>query len=116
MDRNAAILVIEDSDEFEPGAKRFEILAQRRYPDVVSVFEFGDRTLGDVEPTGELRLADSLAMAELEQTDLLKRLGAHSGDPLGRAVLGGDVVTKGRELGSCHQINPSVRSSSRYSS
>lgn len=44
MDRDAALLVVEHGDELEPRAEGFEVLAQRRHPHVVSVFEFGDRT------------------------------------------------------------------------
>ena len=68
MHRDASILVIEDRDEFEAGTECFEVLAQGRHPDVICVFKFGDRTLGDVEPSGELRLADRLTVAELERS------------------------------------------------
>src|SRR5947209_10669274 len=75
VDGYASVLVVEDSDELEASTEGFEILAQRGDADVVGVFELRDRALGDVEPSGELGLADGLGVAKLVEADLLAGLG-----------------------------------------
>src|SRR5262249_4442134 len=97
-------------------AERIEILAECRDAHVVGVFELRDRTLGDIEPTGKRRLAHRFAVTELVETDLLERFRSRLRDPLGRARTRDDILAKFGELGSRHQINPSSRSSFKYTS
>ena len=116
VNRHPAVLVSEHGDELQASAERFEVLTQRRPARVVGVLELGDRPLLDVESAGEFGLADRLAVSKLVQPDLLERLGTQSGEPLDSAGLGDHGGAEFGELGSCHQISPSLRSSSRYSS
>jgi hypothetical protein len=116
VDRDPPFLVLEDGDELEPRAESFEVLTERRDADVVGVLELGDRPLRDVEAAGELDLADGLGVTELVEPDLLEGLGALRGEALLGAGPSLDFVAELGELGSCHQINPSRFSSSRYSS
>jgi hypothetical protein len=88
--RHPTVLFVEHGDELEAGAERFEVLTQRRHAYVVGVLELGDRDLADVEPGGELDLADCLAVPKLVRPDLLERVGAQSGEPVRRARRGDD--------------------------
>jgi hypothetical protein len=88
--------VFEDGDEFEMCTERFEVLAQCRDTDVFGVLEFRDRTLGDLQSSGEFVLAHGLGLAELPQSDLFEGLGAFGGQPLGRSRA---VVDLPAELG-----------------
>ena len=116
VDGNSAVLVVEHCDELESRAERLEVLAQRGDAEVVGVLELGDRALGDVEPSGELGLADGLGMAELVEADLFEGLGSLGGETLLGARPRLDLGSQFGELGSRHQINPSRFNSSRYSS
>jgi hypothetical protein len=76
------LVIVEDGDELQAGAEGFEVLAQGRHSQVVSVLELGDRPLGHLQAPSELGLADRLGVAELEKADLLQCLG-----PLGSVGL-----------------------------
>ena len=69
MDRDASFLILEHRDEFEAGAEGLEVLAERGDADVLGVLELGDGALSDVEPAGELGLADGLGVAAQRRTD-----------------------------------------------
>ena len=89
MDRHPAlIVVVEHGDQLQAATESFEILAQRRDPDIVGVLELGDRPLGDLQPPGQLGLADGLGMAQLVESEFLERLLPSSGDGLLGAGLG----------------------------
>jgi hypothetical protein len=83
VDRHTTIVVVEQHrHELEAGPERFEVLTQRRHPDVVGVLELGDRSLGDLEPAGQLGLTDRLGVTMLTQPDLPECVGAQTGETL----------------------------------
>ncbi len=64
VDRDPALVVVEDGYQFQAGTEGFEILAQGGHPDVFGVLEFRDRSLGDVETTCQFDLADRLTVTK----------------------------------------------------
>ena len=102
--RDAAGVVVEHRNELEADAERFQILAKRRDTYVLGVLQLGDRPLGDIEPAGQLDLADCFAMSKLVEPDLLECVDAQRGEPLGSAGLRDDCVAEFREFGSCQAV------------
>jgi hypothetical protein len=81
------------------------------------VLELRHRALGDVEPPGELGLADRFGVTELVPAALLQRRDASLSESIGGAGPGEHLVGEFGELAvSTHSISPSVRNSSRYTS
>lgn len=62
------------------------------------MLQLGDGSLGDIEPPGQLGLADRLVPAELVKADLLERVIAPRGEPSGRSGLRHDLVAELGEL------------------
>ncbi len=93
VDGDSAVLVVEHGDEFQAGAEGFEVVAQGRDPYVLGVFEFRDGSLGDIEPAGELGLADRFGMTKLIQSDLFKGFRTQPGKAFGRSRPGLDPST-----------------------
>ncbi len=69
--------------------------------------------MGYIEPPGQLDLADRSGMAKLLQTDFIDRRDPLSGEPFLGTGSSNDLGAEVRELGSSHQISPSVLSSPR---
>ncbi len=113
VDRHPSLLILEHGDQLQPSAEGLEVLTERRDPDVVGVLELGHRALGHIEPPGQLDLADRSGMAKLVQTDLLESRYPLSREPFLGTGSRNDLGAEVRELGSCHQISPSILSSSR---
>lgn len=98
MDWDTAIFLVEDGDELQARAESVEVLTQSGNPYVVGVLQLGDGSLGDIEPPGQLGLADRLVPAELVKADLLERVIAPRGEPSGRSGLRHDLVAELGEL------------------
>lgn len=117
MDRNPALFIVEHGNELEPSTDRFEVVLKRRDSYVFGVFDFRHVALGDFKPPRDIDLTECVRASALVEPDFLLVLGARPLQGFRRAGPADHLVAEiGPLVMPTHSMNPSSRSSFRYSS